>query len=134
MGTMTSSDTRAWSFALLLAGGVLILLGGATSGWMMGAGWHMGWMMGGYVPSVPLGFAWWTLAWGLATGAAVLVAAVRVRDARDTTTWGIVAVVAGALSLLAMGGWLLGALASIVGGALAIGGSPTTGPRAPPQA
>lgn len=124
-----TNDLRTWSFVALLVGGTLILVGALMSLFMMGfwGAWpwmSMSGMMGGYPTNYGGGgwtaMAWWMGAWGAITGSLVLIAAARMRADRDTLTWGIIAIVAGALSLLAMGGFIVGAIAAIVGGALAL--------------
>lgn len=119
---------RTWSFVSLLVGSLLILVGSLAGALMMGVwgGWMpMAGMMGEYMSNyVGTGWAtnmaWWMGAWGLLTGGLVLAAAVHVRAARETQTWAIIAIVAGVLSLFAMGGYVVGAIAAIVGGALAL--------------
>lgn len=74
----------------------------------------------GYTPSWGA-WSWWMLGISLVSGALVLVASSRVRlDFASRRQAGILGIVGGALSLLAMGGWLIGAVAAIVGGALAL--------------
>ncbi|MFA5861998.1 MAG: hypothetical protein WDA16_09930 [Candidatus Thermoplasmatota archaeon] len=43
------------------------------------------------------------------------------QDPNDRATAGTLAIVGGVLSLLAMGGWLIGAALAIIGGAIALG-------------
>ena len=92
-----SPSTTSWTYASLLAGGILIMVGGLAGPFMMGGfGGMMGYgMMGNYASYASTnwfaGFAWW------------------------------MAIIGGALSLLAMGGWILGAVLAILGGALALG-------------
>lgn len=117
-----AEDMRTWSFISLLIGGILILSGGLMGATMMGwGGWGMMDMMDG---GTPIGWvstmAWWMGIIGVVTGAAALVAAAMVYRGQDLATWGIVGIVAGALSLLAMGGYVIGAIAAIAGGALAL--------------
>lgn len=98
----------AMMMAWMSAGGAAPMMG------MMGAGTYG---VGGFF----VGMTLFVALWGLLTGGAVLAAAWRVRVAPDTATaWGVVAIVAGALSLLAMGGWLLGSLAALAGGIMAV--------------
>lgn len=127
------SQSNDLSFASLLAGGVLILVGGLGMGTMMNY-WGSGMMGGmmGYAPSATwlAGMAWWMIGVSLVTGILVLLAAYNIRNGRDSTLWGTLAIVAGALSLLAMGGWILGAAASILGGALALAHKPAAPPPA----
>lgn len=131
------SDLRTWSFLALLIGGVLILAGafmgssmmGSWGGMGMGMG-SMGSMMNAYAPA---GWgsmmAWWMVLVGLVTGGLVLLAAYHVYREREVAIWSVVAIVAGALSLFAMGGWILGAVLAIVGGALALVDKQQDAPR-----
>jgi len=130
---MNAQESVQWSFVSLLVGGVLILVGGIGMPLMMGGfgfGTPMSSMMGGYGYAPGWGaWAWWMITISLVSGAVVLVAASRVRlDHRSRRMGGILGIVGGAVSLLAMGGWIIGAVASIIGGALAL-----TSERAPEQ-
>lgn len=125
---MADNDLRTWSFLSLLVGGILIAVGGLMGALMMGYGplgvMPMGAMMGGYVDEGwAAQMAWWMGLVGLATGAFVLLAAYNVRQGRSTAAWSVVAIVAGALSLFAMGGYVVGAVAAIAGGALGLLGT-----------
>lgn len=128
MQTASGTQAGGWAYACMLAGGVIIVVGGLASALMMAAfRGTMGYgMMGDYAAYATSGWlaggAWWMGAVGVATGGVVLYAAYRLRrDASQGSTAGTLAIVGGALSLLAMGGWMLGALLSIVGGALSLG-------------
>lgn len=129
---------RNLAFASLLAGGLLIVVGGFGAALMMASfGGLMGYGMmqdyAGYVaPGWLAGMAWWMGVVGLVTGGIVLFAAFRLRQAPDdAVTAGTLGVVGGALSLLAMGGWFLGAALAILGGVVALAGRPR--PAAPRQ-
>lgn len=129
-----SQDMRVGASVCALVGGVLIIAGSLMGVVMMSSfgiyGGMGGWMMGGYAPTSLLGAGVWMGAWGLATGAVVVVGALRLRDpATPVTGWGVAVVSAGALSLLAMGGFVIGAVLAILGGALALTGA---GPRVSP--
>lgn len=129
------TELRTWSFVSLLIGGILIAVGGLVGSLTMGPGGWMGRMsmrgpMSGYVDDAWLnGMAWWMGGVGLVTGALVLIAAYHVHHRREAGGWSVVAIVAGTLSLFAMGGYLVGAIAAIVGGALAIADSQQQAPR-----
>lgn len=122
---MTNADLRNYSYASLLAGGLIVLVVSLADALMMG-------FWGGSMPSGMMGWmndsatgwfatmAWWMGGIGVVTGGIVLYAAYRVRSDADPTTAGTLGIVGGALSLLAMGGWIVGAALSILGGALAI--------------
>lgn len=127
------TDLLVWSFVGLLTGGILILVGGVAGVGMMGFGGYgmgMGHMTWTGTPA-PVSWGWWMGIWGFLTGATAIVAAVNVRARRNVATWGTVGIVTGALSLLAMGGFFVGALATITGGALALAASGTR--PAPPR-
>lgn len=117
-----------WAFTAGVVGGALIvvgaLVGPAMMVLMMGGGSFpqpmmrgMGGATGDWIPSAALAMG----AWGLIMGGLVLVAALRVRARPDEALpWGVIMIVAGSLSLLAMGGFLVGAVAAVAGGALAV--------------
>ncbi len=133
---MNDEATADWSFILLLVGGLLISVASLGAAFMMSAfgPWtQMGWMMGASGPGLGFGFGFvfWMVGVGLVSGALVLVAAAQVRAHPEASgTWGVVGIVGGCLSLLAMGGYLIGALAAITGGVLAFA-SRTSGPSTP---
>lgn len=116
------TELRTWSFLALLVGGILILVGGLMGSLMMGASGWMGMMpMSVYMDDPWIStMAWWMGLVGAIAGGLVLFAASEVRRDRNARAWGAVAIVAGALSLFAMGGFMVGAIAAITGGALAL--------------
>lgn len=130
------TEIRAWSFLSLLIGGILIVVGGLMGSLMMGTyGWRgmapFGSMMEPYVGDAWLvGMSWWMGGVGLVTGGFVLVAAYQVYRVRGIAFWSTIAIVAGALSLFAMGGYVLGAIAAIAGGALGLLDKEQDSPRA----
>ncbi|MFA5860058.1 MAG: hypothetical protein WDA16_00035 [Candidatus Thermoplasmatota archaeon] len=130
---MTTTKNQDLSFVLLLVGGLLILVGGLAGVLMMTTFWPsmsgmMGGMMGGaWNAGWTTGMVWWMGGISLVTGAFVLLAAYHVRLGRETRLWSMIGIAAGAVSLLAMGGYIVGAIAAIVGGAFALTGEPQTG-------
>lgn len=126
MHMASNTEVRTWSFLSLLVGGILIVVGGLMGALTMGAfGWMgmmpTGGMMDTYMDDVWLtNMAWWIGGVGLLSGGVILVAASRIYRDRDVALWSIVAIAAGALSLFAMGGFVLGAVLAIAGGALAL--------------
>lgn len=123
-----------WSVVANVLGGVLILVGGLAMLVMAPLMSMMGGMMG--MPAggmmtlmLPLAFV------GILSGSVSLVAAYRIhRDPDDARPWGTAALAAGILSLLSMGGFLLGAAATITGGVLAlIATSGKTGAQGAPR-
>lgn len=121
-----NTEFRAWCFLSLLVGGILIVVGGLMGTFRMGLyGWSgmgaMSDMMGDYVGDGSLSImTWWSGGVGVVTGAFVLFSAAQIYRERDVSLWAVVAIVAGALSLVAMGGFVIGAVAAIAGGALAL--------------
>lgn len=133
-----NTTTNQLAFASLLAGGLLIIVGGLAGGMMMGAlsGMMNYGMMGGYASYMTTswfaGMAWWMTIIGLVMGGLVLYAAYRLRmTPHEKTLVGTIAIVAGLLSFLAMGGWILGGVLALLGGALALASN--SAPASPPN-
>jgi hypothetical protein len=127
------------AFILSLIGGILIFLGGGVSSmWFMFGGFGIGGMMGGFSGmmggfqgmmgslGIPFGFISGLFLIGLVSGVLVMIGALML-NTRPTehTAWGIIILVFSAISILGMGGFLVGAILGIVGGALAISWKPT---------
>lgn len=121
------------AFILSLIGGVLMLLGGlaVSSFWFSNGGSYFGGMMGGFngrmggfgnLLSMMEGYS----LVGLVAGIVVLVGALML-NSRPTehSTWGTIIVVFSVISLVGMGGFLIGAALGIAGGALALSWKPT---------
>lgn len=104
-------------FGLSLAGGILILLGGISVLLFHSSYSQMGTMMGGFGLSYIQGSS----AFGIICGAIVLFGAMMMyyRPA-ETRIWGILVLIMSAASLLGMGGFWIGAILGIIGGALAL--------------
>jgi hypothetical protein len=119
---------------LSLIGGILILLGGVISslwfifgsasfggfGHMMSGfmdGWHG--MMGSY--GFPIGFMTGVSLIGLVSGIIVTIGAVML-NTRPTehATWGTLILIFSIISFVSMGGFFVGAILGIIGGAFAI--------------
>src|SRR3990170_4583392 len=127
---MQSSEKPNVAFILSLVGGLLIFVGSAVSivwfsvgsapfggFWGMMSGWHG--MTGSY------GFAYDYLlvlsVLGLACGVLVVVDGFMLSlRPWDHVTWGVLIVIFSAISFVSMGGWFVGAILGIVGGALAL--------------
>jgi len=113
------------AFVLSLVGGVLILLGSLVSLiWASWAFWGR-WGMGMIGPGMMWGWMPWS--WpvfstvGLISGAAVITAALMLYNKPgQAQTWGTLVLVFSIVSLLSMGGFLVGALLGLVGGILAL--------------
>lgn len=120
-----------WSYTLTMVGAALIVAGGLAAGtvmyaWSWGGSPMMG-MMGYYgFADWPNWMPLWIAGWSVITGGVVAFAAGRIHVGTSPAGWGLLAVIGGALSLFAMGGFMLGALAAIIGGSLAIAGSGRT--------
>ena len=120
------------AFILSLIGGILILLGGGVSYiWFMFGGFSMGGMMGGFQGmmgslGIPFGFMSGFFLIGLVSGVIITIGSVML-NARPSehNAWGMIILVFSIISLLGMGGFLVGAILGIVGGALAINWKPT---------
>jgi hypothetical protein len=138
---MSPESSYNVAFILSLIGGILILIGGfASSMWFMLGGsnfWGMmdgnggmmrGWrMMDGY--GFPFGFMGGFSFVALVSGIFVIIGAVML-NARPTEhmTWGVVVLVFSIISFVGMGGFVLGALLGIAGGALALSWRPSSTP------
>jgi|GEM_PF-656165 hypothetical protein len=119
------------SFILLLLSGLFIVLGSSFVAFfaypgMMGNYYYYGWMGGmmghwyGYANVIPAIFFWVSMT-GIVLGVIILISAWQINNnPSQSTQWGIISLVASALSLLAMGGFFIGAILGIVGSALAI--------------
>ena len=127
------------AFILSLIGGILMLLGGGVSSmWFMFGGLGMGGMMGGFGGmmggfqgmmgsfGIPFGFMSGFFLIGLVSGVIITISAVML-NARPSehNAWGMIILVFSIISLLGMGGFLVGAILGIVGGALAMSWKPT---------
>lgn len=119
----TKSNT---AFALSLSGGILMLLSGWISWrwWTQGmpVGWGGPWgsMMGGW------NMMWGSIPWlGLLSGLIVLIGAILLNaQPEQSVSWGIVILIFSVISLWGMGGFFIGAVLGVIGGALAVGSKP----------
>ncbi len=129
---MSPESSFSIAFVLSLMGGILILMSGFVSSvwfmmggsnfWgMMGGGMMDGWgrMMGGY--GFPFGFMGWFSIVTLVAGILVIIGAIML-NARpvEHLTWGIIILIFSIVSFIGMGGFVLGGLLGIAGGALAL--------------
>ena len=139
MAYLSINEKPQVAFILSLIGGILMLLvGGVFSTWFMFGGLGMrgmmdgfGDMMGGFQGmmgslGIPFGFMSGFFLVGLVSGVLVMIGALML-NTRPTehTAWGIIILVFSAISILGMGGFLIGAILGIIGGALAISWKPT---------
>lgn len=144
----SSQQTPVTAFILTLIAGILMLVTGILSAaWFMTGGYSpngggmmggdgmmdgFGGMMDGYESmmhgfGVPLGFMSGLSIIGLIAGIVVIIGAMML-NARpaDHMTWGTIILVFSVISLLGMGGFYVGALIGIAGGALALSWRPAT--------
>lgn len=132
---METHERPLTSFILSLIGGLIIIIGGILDsiwylssgasydgfwGGMMG-GWHG--MMGGY--GLSYGYMSGFSLVGLTCGIIVLIGALML-NVQPTyhTSWGIVILVFSIISFVGMGGFFVGAILGIIGGAFAISWRP----------
>ena len=120
---MSSENRPTVAVILSLIGGVLMLLGGAMFSMfgfigfgMMGGYWGM---MGGF--GFPFGLTMVFSLIGLVSGVLVIIGAVML-DTRSSEhmAWGIIVLVFSIISFLGMGGFFVGAILGIIGGAFAL--------------
>ena len=127
---MQSAEKPNVAFILSIVGGLLIFVGSAVSivwfsvgsapfggYWGMMSGWHG--MTGSY------GFTYDYLlvlsVLGLACGVIVVVGGFMLSlRPLEHVTWGVLIVIFSAISFVSMGGWFVGAILGVVGGALAL--------------
>ncbi len=135
-----SSAPPTASFVLSLIAGLLILGGvgmmmtfsyGTPYYGMMGG--YYGMMNGYYGMMQGFGYGGWfygAAALGLISGIVVLVGAVMIytRPA-NASTWGLLVLVFSILSFFGMGGFFIGAVLGVVGGALAMAWRPAPNPK-----
>jgi hypothetical protein len=136
---MATSQGPTIAYALSLAGGVIILLvsavglawfalggpyWGGYGGWMGGMMGYHG-FFGGYAGSY--GFFGVLSAVGLISGIIIVTGAVMLRARpQEHTAWGVVILVFSIVSFVGMGGYFVGALLGIAGGAFALSYHPRT--------
>jgi len=128
---MSSQGTPITAFILSLIGGVLILIGGVVSSvWFMSGGYGVGGMMGGYGGMMggfgfPFGLMGNLWPMGLVAGTLVIIGALML-NARpaEHTAWGTIILVFSIISFIGMGGFFIGAILGIAGGAVALSWRP----------
>lgn len=132
-------ETAGIAFILSLIGGIFMLAGGALSSvWFMFEGINGDGMMGGFGGmmegyqtmmdgfEVPLGFMGGLSFIGLLSGIFVIVGAIMLNSRpAERLTWGTLILVFSVISFLGMGGFYIGALLGIAGGAIALSWKPT---------
>ena len=114
------------AFILSLIGGILMLLGGGVfSMWSMFGGLSMGGMMGGFQGmmgslGIPFVFLSGFFLIGLVSGVMIIIGVMLNTRPLEHKSWCTIILVFSIISLLGMGGFLVGAILGIVGGALAM--------------
>ena len=117
------------AFMLSLIGGIFIVLGSLLS-FLMNSFWEtwgwgmMGpWMMGGY--GFPYGITWGFSLVALIAGLIVIVSGIMLQTRpEEHMLWGILVLIFSIVSFVGMGGFMIGALLGIAGGALALSWRP----------
>ncbi len=148
--SLSSKETPTTAFILSLIAGILMLIGGVLSAsWFMGGGstsnyynnqgmmggfsgmmTGLGGMMDGYASmmnglGVPSSFMGGLSIIGFIAGIIVLIGGIMLNvSPASHMTWGIVILVFSVISLAGMGGFYIGALLGIAGGALALSWRP----------
>ena len=117
------------AFMLSLIGGIFIVLGSLFSFLMYSFwetwGWGMmgPWMMGGY--GFPYGITWGFSLVALIAGLIVIVSGIMLQTRpEEHMLWGILVLIFSIVSFVGMGGFMIGALLGIAGGALALSWRP----------
>src|SRR3990170_7603690 len=132
MNTNTGSkNMNVTAFVLSLIGGILMLINGGMSLMMLtfyGADFGFMWgMMGGYMGMMgSFGFPFVSMVGlmmvGIVCGVIVIIGALMLKShVAEHRSWGIVILIFSVISFLGMGGFYIGAILGIIGGALALG-------------
>ena len=134
---MSHGERPTVAVILSIIGGALMLLGGSMAFMMLtyhdeGSGMMDGFggMMGGYRNMMdglgfPYGLMGGLMLVSLVSGVLVITGAVMINiHPSQSSTWGIIVLVFSIVSFLGMGGFLIGAVSGIVGGALALSWKP----------
>ncbi len=134
---MSYGERPTVAVILSIIGGALMLLCGSMAFMMLtnndedfGMMNGFGGMMGGYRNmmnglSFPYGLMSGLMLVSLVSGILVIIAAVMINiHPSQSSTWGIIILVFSIISFLGMGGFLIGAVLGIVGGALALNWKP----------
>ena len=123
---MSSQETPGTALALSLVGGILMLVSGIlplililSNGYGYGYGYGYGGMMGGFGMmggwGNPLGFI------GLIAGIVVIISAIMLNSRpAEYSTWGTLILVFSIISFFGIGGFFIGAILGVAGGALAL--------------
>ena len=131
MNTNTGSKNMSMTaFILSLIGGILMLINGGISLMMLtfyGEDFGFMWgMMGGYMGMMgslgfPFGSFLGLMIVGLVCGIIVTISALMLNSRpAEHRSWGVVILIFSVISFLGMGGFYIGAILGIIGGALAL--------------
>ena len=125
---MSSQEMPNTAFALSLIGGILMFLGGifpliAILSGGYGYGYGYGGMMGSFGMMGGWGGPFGLI--GLIAGIVVIIGAVMLNSRpSEHTTWGTLILVFSIISFFGMGGFFIGAILGVAGGALALSWRP----------
>ncbi|MEM2358400.1 MAG: DUF6114 domain-containing protein [Nitrososphaerota archaeon] len=124
---MSQEEKPVAAFILSLAAGVLVLVGGVVLlAWMYYPSW-MSWR-GMMMPMMMwwAGWVWWIPSIiGIASGVVIIIGALAVySNPQLSQLWGALILIFSLVSLLGLGGFVVGSLLGIVGGILTIGWKP----------
>ena len=129
---MESNHLPTTSYILSLVGGVITLIvgivwlawfGAGGPNWTGFGGWMSGMMNGyhGFMGGGEFGFFSVLSILGLISGVVIIVSAVMLRlQPQEHLTWGVLILVFALVSFADMGGYFIGAILSLIGGAFAI--------------
>ena len=125
---MSLEERPTTAIVLSLIGGSLLILSGAMMFTMLVYGWMGFGMMGGYMGmgmmgsiGIPFGFMSGLSLVGVVSGILVIIGAVMLSlRPVEHEAWGIVILTFSVISFLGMGGFLIGAILGIIGGAFAL--------------
>jgi hypothetical protein len=116
----SSAEPRSWAFVASLAGGLVVASAGVIMSFMMLVLDGMPGMMTRMEMRMPAMFLLVPV-WAFIMGGVMILGAVRIRASpKDTTAWGVAIIIASTFSLLASGGFMIGALLGLVGGGIAL--------------
>ena len=126
---MSSQSTHTAAFILSLIGGLVIVIGGAIEALFLGYGSYNGTYYGmgpgmmrgygfyGYGSGWMAGFSLIAIVFGIF----VVIGAIMLNvHPAENTTWGIIILVFSIASFIGMGGYFIGAILGIAGGAVAL--------------
>jgi hypothetical protein len=122
---LSSSEKPTAAFALSLIAGILILINGAAVGAVRS-------FIGPHIPgmgdrALVTGILGTVMVAGIILGLIVIVAAVMLyRNPAQKTMWGVIILVLSIISIFIGGGFIIGLILGIIGGALALTWKPKT--------